>query len=520
MADTRHIEYLKAWLNEGAELPDYPRSRREKYLANIVGIDGVDIPNPEAPEDFYYLKIIENGGAGGGGKAVIEPLEITENGAYYEAGDGVDGFSPVSVNIPEMRADGVNFIDYDGTVIATYAKNAWLEELPTPPEHDGLIFQGWNYTLEELQDFASFEAAPLVVGALYNTEGGAIRIKVRAEADGTVRLRFTQSGAPAVIDWGDGTIERNSTVPATVDFTHTYLPAGAPYTITISKTAEATAVVPGQTGNDTSFIVTSADVHVESVNIGDIATTWTTGALKAIDMAAISLHGGFVGSASTLRVFQYCAELSALVLPRTIAMGQYFCDACYSLARVSLPPTISELPMYAFQKTGIEIISAPNAAIIWTNAFNECTKLRAYYLPKVASLGGTNFASTTDMAVPVAFPMLTSLGANTFYRSGITIAHLYGVESIGASAFSDCYRLTDVFVPAGTTEIQQKAFFNCTALKSLYMAGATPPTLGFNALNSTPSTLVISVPAGAGDAYKAATNWSAYADKIVERPGS
>lgn len=39
------------------------------------------------------------GGGGGVAEPVIEPLEITENGTYT-APDGVDGYSPVSVNVP------------------------------------------------------------------------------------------------------------------------------------------------------------------------------------------------------------------------------------------------------------------------------------------------------------------------------------------------------------------------------------------------------------------------------------
>lgn len=38
-------------------------------------------------------------GGGGGAAPAIEPLEITENGTYT-APDGVDGYSPVTVNVP------------------------------------------------------------------------------------------------------------------------------------------------------------------------------------------------------------------------------------------------------------------------------------------------------------------------------------------------------------------------------------------------------------------------------------
>lgn len=40
---------------------------------------------------------------GGGTAPVVEPLEVTENGTYT-AGDGVDGYSPVVVNVPAGNA--------------------------------------------------------------------------------------------------------------------------------------------------------------------------------------------------------------------------------------------------------------------------------------------------------------------------------------------------------------------------------------------------------------------------------
>lgn len=44
------------------------------------------------------------GGGGGGASAVINPIEITENGTYT-AGEGVDGYSPITVNVEGSGGD-------------------------------------------------------------------------------------------------------------------------------------------------------------------------------------------------------------------------------------------------------------------------------------------------------------------------------------------------------------------------------------------------------------------------------
>ena len=46
----------------------------------------------------------------------------------------------------------VIFADYDGNLIDTWAKDevASKTALPTPPAHSGLVFEGWNWTLEDI----------------------------------------------------------------------------------------------------------------------------------------------------------------------------------------------------------------------------------------------------------------------------------------------------------------------------------------------------------------------------------
>ena len=92
-----------------------PITREEMYLASAAGYD-IDIPEPVTRKEFFLAKLagmdvetpaaftrremfIENA-ANNRSRSVIEPLEITENGTYT-APNGVDGYNPVVVNIPD-----------------------------------------------------------------------------------------------------------------------------------------------------------------------------------------------------------------------------------------------------------------------------------------------------------------------------------------------------------------------------------------------------------------------------------
>lgn len=89
------------------------------------------------------------------------------------------------------------------------------------------------------------------------------------------------------------------------------------------------------------------------------------------------------------------------------------------------------------------------------------------------------------------------------------------VTSIGQQAFYYCSGLTSVTIGNGVTSIGKQAFYDCSSLTSVTMLSTTPPTIRYDIFDSNFSG-TITVPAGCGDAYKAASGWNAYAGKIVE----
>ena len=111
---------------------------------------------------------------------------------------------------------------------------------------------------------------------------------------------------------------------------------------------------------------------------------------------------------------------------------------------------------------------------------------------------------------------VTSLGSDCFKYCSSLLAVIIpdSVTSLGGWCFYGCSSLTCIIIPDSVTSLGDRCFQYCSSLTSVTCKATTPPTLGSTAFSSTNSTLVIYVPAESVDAYKAATNWSNYADKI------
>ena len=89
-----------------------------------------------------------------------------------------------------------------------------------------------------------------------------------------------------------------------------------------------------------------------------------------------------------------------------------------------------------------------------------------------------------------------------------------GLAVIESSAFNSAGIAGEIEIPSTVTEIGESCF-DFTDITTVICKPATPPALGSGAFSSDTAGFTIKVPAASVAAYKAATNWSSYADYIV-----
>ena len=216
-------------------------------------------------------------------------------------------------------------------------------------------------------------------------------------------------------------------------------------------------------------------------------------------------------------------KVTAQMLQGISDITDYAFSNCTSLASIEIPNSVTNIGSSAFYNCrSLASITIPNSVTsIGSSAFSNCTSLASITIPNsVTSIGSSAFyycTSLTSITIPNS---VTNIGSSAFYicRSLTSVTIPNSVTSIWGTAFINCTSFTSITIPNSVTNIGDSAFQNCTSLTSVTVEATNPPTLGNNVFYNTNANLVIYVPAGSVDAYKAANNWSNYESKIQAIP--
>lgn len=150
-------------------------------------------------------------------------------------------------------------------------------------------------------------------------------------------------------------------------------------------------------------------------------------------------------------------------------------------------------------------------------AFHSCTSLTEVIVNNVTTMGSYVFYGCTKLANFTA-PSLSAVSVFVFYNSGLTSLTLPNATSIGMHAVRSCKSLTTVDLGA-CKSLAVTAFEGDTLLTTVIIRTSSVCTMAnVNVFQNTPianGTGYIFVPDDLVESYKAATNWSTYAEQIV-----
>lgn len=194
------------------------------------------------------------------------------------------------------------------------------------------------------------------------------------------------------------------------------------------------------------------------------------------------------------------------------------------LEEVVLPDTLLDITSYSFFKyTALKKVVFPNVPFRLSNGhhFNGCTTLSVVEnLENATRIGDASFTGN----IPASFdslnlPYCTYVGRHGLHFN-IKKLILGSIQSIGSRAnssdntYGKMSTLEHIECGDTLTDIGSYGLNGYSKLQQIILHSSTPPTLAstsaFNNTNNCP----IYVPDASVEAYKTATNWNSYADRI------
>ena len=401
--------------------------------------------------------------------------QIAESIADIESGGSVSSSSVVEKD--------VNFYDYDGTLLYSYTveeANA-MTTLPALPARDGLICQGWNWSLDDIKT----HNRAVNIGAIYATDDGTTRVYIHLVDGRTSPCLGLGVNGTVTVDWGDGTTLSvlTGTDVATVVWTsnHEYANAGD-YVIRLTVSGAASIIG----AYEFSRLLRRSSDDADNTNYA----------------YASAIRRAEIGSNVTIGryAFSRCCNLEAISIPNSATnVGSDTFVHCYNLNFVSIPTSMTSISLQMFGNcTGLSAVAIPTSVTeIDSSAFSSCECLETIIIPNsVTSINSGAFSYCSSL-------------------SYIDIPDL--VTHISSSLFNSCRSLSFIAFPASVNTVDSSAFSNCYAIRFYDFSNHTAvPTLSSTTTFKNMATdCEIRVPTALYDEWIAAANWSTYAANIV-----
>ena len=361
-------------------------------------------------------------------KYTIEESTLTGIGNAIRAKTGkTDMISPLQMpteieNIqgggaaPSAKWNDVSFIDYDGAILYSYSleEAQALTELPALPNHDGLVCQGWNWTLEAIKALHR----PVIVGAMYITDDGATKLHIRIATVGrmTVPLYIGQTVDNGVsIDWGDGSAAETLAGTGNVNTSHTYAEPGDYVislmpddgcTLSLGKGSSSYCVMGPNENNNRVYCNMLQEVYVGK-NVTSIRDSAFNNCYSLASVTIPDRVTSILGSA-----FSNCCSLASVTIPDTVSTIQNSAfNNCYSLASVTIPDGVSSIRFSVFNNCySLASVTIPDTvSTIQNSVFNNCYGMRFYdfsnytAVPTLSNVSAfKNIPSDCQMLIPTA----------------------------------------------------------------------------------------------------------------------
>ena len=442
MKQTHHIGYVQT--------PSVKNLSNVKNALVENGLVPLTTPNEMLPD------AIEKG---------LKPLEFKDYGMIHEG---------------KYR---IRYFDIDGTILKIeYVENGGKL---TPPKKtpnydpDYLIFDEWNYDIENY-----IVERPTDVGAIYDTKEYTTFLFCKFTNKTTLKVTLQIKNQQSV-DWGDGTIDTNTS--------HTYTNEGE-YVIKIK-------------GNSNNVVTVSSSILSGSQNNVEYA-------LNKIYFNSNTLI--------SQNVVQYSYDVKYISLPKTYKNNTVNCLLLRNtnIIHLNLPKGITTFLTENFYNClFLKSISISNECIKHNSnggTFKQCKNLKFITLPNGTTRAEVELLYGCNSLEEVYLPnSITELG-NYSCSQCLSLKNIHlpvSLTMLRNYALSYCENLQELKLPVNVNYFWSFPLTGTNKLRNLFIESITPIT-SRNGENSLNNYVIIWVNDDIIEDLKVATGWSTYASQM------
>lgn len=271
---------------------------------------------------------------------------------------------------------------------------------------------------------------------------------------------------------------------------------------------------------------------IDDVN-GVLTTSFTASSqpfLKSVNLPALSGMTGY-------NMFANCPNLITVNMPQITSLNGNTFQSCTSLSSITLP-AVSYCGGNVFGNCrNLKEVYLPELLTFSGSPFSSCYNLQRVYAPKLVNMiGGNTFAWCSSLE-EIDFPECTNSAADakaynlfsnciSLKRVNLPKLQVGSSNTEGFGLFYNCYSLSYINLANYSKINDYSTFRECKSLETLIIGTAlsevcviTTSTI-FDTTPISKSSYLgyygsIYVPASLVDAYKTATNWATYSDRIT-----
>lgn len=353
---------------------------------------------------------------------------------YIKPSEGYDAIENVVIKDSIFSLPEVAFWDYEGTLLYSYTASEFLSlsNFPSGPSHEGLTFVGWNWMIEQAQDYVE-QYGYLDIGAMYDTDDQSFRFYISLTDKNflspEIKNFYNNTVRGSSVDWGDGTIDILEDT-GQITLNHTYSSIGN-YCIKFKK-------LPNYTGN--FLFPQNRDGFFSDIKY-DLAVT----------KIELTKGGGF-----SQNPFAFLYNVQSITMPPLSdpTLEHYWTTITPNMSGLRKCKHIT-IPYYTSSNT---LPSAGELRTISVSPYSQrpidqfaqnvtkASRLKRHCLPFNGTAIWANQMQDLPDCETVIFPQgFTKILVNAFANTGITQAIFpSSLKEIGASVFTNCKKLKKV----------------------------------------------------------------------------